>query len=267
MEGIFVMLKKIIMIIVVLISSSLLFAKDTLVVGMELAYPPFEMTDEKGRPEGFSVDLAKELGEYLGREVKIENMAFGGLIPALKTNKIDVILSSMTITDQRKKSINFSIPYSKSYLTLLAGKNSPVKKPADLNYKNRVIAVKKGTTGHVVAKQYFPKAKILVFEKETACVLEVVQGKADVFIYDPLTIFKNWKKNPKTTRPIFDQFQEEVEYWGMGYRKGDDDLGEEINAFIEEFRADGGFDRLAEKHLSEQKKTFDELELPFFTDL
>ena len=261
------MMKKIIIIIILLISSNLAFSKDALVVGMELAYPPFETTDEKGRPEGFSVDLAKELGEYLGREVKIENMSYRGLIPALKTKKIDIILSSMTITDKRKKSINFSTPYLKSYLTLLVGKDSPVKKPADLNSESRVIAVKSGTTGHVVAEQYFPKAKILVFEKETACVLEVIQGKADVFMYDPLTVFKNWKKNPETTRPIFDQFQEDVEYWGIGYRKGDDKLGEEINAFIEKFRASGGFDRLAEKHLSEQKKTFAELGLPFFTDL
>ncbi len=257
------MLKKIFLATLIIIMSVSIFAKEKLVVGMELAYPPFEMTDEKGNPEGFSVDFARELGKYMGREVKIENMAFGGLIPALKTNKIDIILSSMTITEQRRKSINFSSPYLRSYLTLLVNKDSPVYKPMDLNSEGRVIAVKKGTTGHVVAKEYFPKAKILVFEKETACVLEVTQGKADAFIYDPLTIFKNWKKNPYTTRPVFDQFQKNVEYWGIGYRKGEDELGKEINSFIVEFRSKGGFDRLAEKYLSEEKKTFEDMGIPF----
>ena len=257
------MLKKIFLATLIIIMSVSIFGKEKLIVGMELAYPPFEMTDEKGNPEGFSVDFARELGKYMGREVKIENMSFGGLIPALKTKKIDIILSSMTITEQRKKSINFSSPYLRSYLTLLVNKDSPVYKPMDLNSEGRVIAVKKGTTGHVVANEYFPKAKILVFEKETACVLEVTQGKADAFIYDPLTIFKNWKKNPDTTRPNFDQFQKNVEYWGIGYRIGEDELGKEINSFIMEFRSNGGFDRLAEKYLSEEKQTFEEMGIPF----
>lgn len=247
-----------------LISLSSFTAEKPLVVGMELAYPPFEMTDNKGNPTGVSVDMAHALGEFLGREIVIENMNYGGLIPALKTKKVDIILSSMTITDQRKKSINFSDPYAKSYLTLLVNKKSPVKKPMDLNTRGLNIAVKKGTTGHVIATQYFPKANIMVFEKESVCVLEVSQGKADAFIYDPLTVFKNWKKNPTTTRPIFDQFQKDVEYWGVGYRHGEDKLGEEINAFIKEFKMNGGFEKLAEKYLTEQKKIFDEQDLPFF---
>src|SRR5664279_3233054 len=78
-------------------------AKDTLTVGMELSYPPFEMTDEKGEPTGISVDLAKELGKSLGKRIIIQNTAFDGLIAALKSGKIDLIISSMTITDERRK--------------------------------------------------------------------------------------------------------------------------------------------------------------------
>lgn len=61
--------------------------KEELVIGMELAYPPFETTDEKGNPTGLSVEMSEELGKYLGKKVKIENMAFNGLIPALQTKK------------------------------------------------------------------------------------------------------------------------------------------------------------------------------------
>jgi len=68
----------------------------TLVVGMELAYPPFETTDAANKPTGISVDFAKALGAELGREVVIENMAWAGLIPALETKKVDLIISSMT---------------------------------------------------------------------------------------------------------------------------------------------------------------------------
>jgi polar amino acid transport system substrate-binding protein len=82
-----------------------------LIVGMELSYPPFETFDEQGKPSGVSVDLASALGKYLHRDIKIENIPFVGLIPSLKTGKIDLILSSMTVTAEREKSIDFSDPY------------------------------------------------------------------------------------------------------------------------------------------------------------
>ena len=78
-----------------------------LTIGMELNYPPFEMTDPAGHPTGVGVDLAHALGDYLHRPIVIENMPFEGLIPALKTGRIDLIISSMTATDARRKSIDF----------------------------------------------------------------------------------------------------------------------------------------------------------------
>src|SRR5690349_17251326 len=75
--------------------------KDTLEVGMELAYPPFEMTDKNGTPTGVSVELAQMLGKALHKKVVIQNIAFDGLIPSLKTGKIDLIISSMTATEER----------------------------------------------------------------------------------------------------------------------------------------------------------------------
>lgn len=241
--------------------------KKELVVGMELAYPPFEMTDQKGNPTGISVDLAYALGKYLGRDVRIENMAYNGLIPSLMTGKIDIILSSMTITEERKESIDFSDPYAKAYLSLLINKNSPVQKFEDLNVEGRKIAVKKGTTGHIYAEKNLPNCEIMVFDKESACVLEVVQGKADAFMYDQMTIYKNWKQNPDTTKALLKPFQKDLEYWGIGLRKDDTELRDQINAFLKEYKENGGFDELSMKYLAEQKKTFDELGIPFFFDI
>ena len=90
-----------------------------LIVGMELAYPPFEMTDPQGKPSGVSVDLATDLAKSLGRPVLIQNTAFDGLIPALKTGKVDLVISSLTATAEREKSIDFSDPYVSTGLCLL----------------------------------------------------------------------------------------------------------------------------------------------------
>lgn len=236
--------------------------KAPLVVGMELAYPPFEMTDAQGQPAGVSVDLARALGAALGREVRIENMAFDGLIPSLKTGKIDLILSSMTATAERAQSIDFSDPYLQTGLCLLVAKDSAVQSIADLDTKGMTVAVKKGTTGHAYAGKGLQQARVLVLDKEAAAVLEVVQGKADAFIYDQMSTYSNWQRNQQTTRALLKPFQQES--WAIGIRQGNDQLKAEINAFLKQYRAAGGFEKLGDTWLKEQKEQFRQLGYPFF---
>ncbi|MEG0235125.1 transporter substrate-binding domain-containing protein [Cetobacterium sp.] len=259
-------MKKIILFLT-LILGSLVFANEKpLIVGMELAYPPFEMSDENGKPTGISVDMSYALGEYLGRDVIIEDMSYGGLIPALKTKKIDIIISSMSVTDERKQSVNFSTPYAKSYLGMLVNNKSGITNATELNQKGKKVAVKKGTSGHTVAEKYFPNAEIMVFDKESACVLEVSQGKVDAFIYDPLTIYRNWTRNSESTTPLLAQFETESQPWAVAYRKGEEDLGAQIDEFIIEYKANGGFNKLADKYLGEERAFFTEKNVPFFFD-
>ncbi len=230
-------------------------------VGMELGYPPFEMVGPKGEPEGVSVELAKELAKVLGRPLRIENMAFDGLIPALKTGKIDLILSSMTANAERRRSIDFSEPYVRTGLALLLRAGESSSGIADLDRSDKRVAVKRGTTGHLYAMDNFKKARILVFDKENAAVLEVTQGHVDAFIYDQLSIYRNWKRNEATTRALLEPFQNEV--WAIGVRKGDDRLREQINAFLKEFRSSGGFERLSEKFFKLERDEFRRLGTDF----
>jgi polar amino acid transport system substrate-binding protein len=237
-------------------------SRSNLVVGMELAYPPFEQTDEQGRPTGVSVDLARALGKFLNREVEIQNLPFDGLIPSLKTGKIDLIISSMTATAERAQSIDFSEPYLKTGLCLLVGKNSTIQSVTDLDQSGKTVAVKKGTTGHNYAVEKIKAAKVLVLDKEAACVLEVIQGKADAFIYDQMSTFKNWQRNSETTRPLLKPFQEES--WAVGLRKGNTELLHQVNEFLKEFRTKNGFEELGDRYLKEQKEAFRQMGHPFY---
>ncbi|MBV5339350.1 MAG: transporter substrate-binding domain-containing protein [Deltaproteobacteria bacterium] len=236
--------------------------KGTLTVGMELAYPPFEMTDTKGRPSGVSVDLAKALGAALGMKVEIRNITYDGLIPSLKTGKIDLIISSMTATPERARSIDFSDPYLQTGLCLLVRKASLIQGIADLDKAGMTVAVKKGTTGHNYASKKMKHARVLVLDKESAAVLEVVQGKADAFIYDQMSTYSNWQRNQQTTRALLEPFQREA--WAVGIRKGNQPLKSRVNAFLKEYRAQGGFERLGDRWLKEQKEQFKKLGYPFF---
>ncbi len=234
----------------------------TLKVGMDLTYPPFESITQEGNPVGVSVDLAVALGEYLGRPVKIENIPFTGLIPSLQSGKIDLIISSMTDTEERRGSIAFSDPYLSTGLALLVGKDSPVQAAEDLYAPGRKVAVRQGTTGQLWAMANLPQADLIVLEKENSAVLEVIQGKAEAFIYDQMSVWKNHQQNPHTTRALLAPVR--VEKWAIGLRLGDDALREQVNAFLRDFRARGGFEELGDRYLHEEKKAFAEEGVEFF---
>jgi polar amino acid transport system substrate-binding protein len=230
-------------------------------VGMELAYPPFEMTDVHGAPTGVSVDLAHALGEALHRPVVIQNIPFDGLIFSLKTGKIDLILSSMTTTPERGESIDFSQPYATTGLALLVPAKSAVQSIKDLEVGKRTVAVKKGTTGDIYARGQLSNAVVHALDDESACVVEVVQGKADAFIYDQLSTLANWEQNPTTTKPLLEAFK--TEQWAIGLKKGNGELQRQVNEFLAGYRAQGGFERLGERWLSKQKAAFAQRGVPF----
>ena len=236
-------------------------AGEPLRVGMELSYPPFEMTDQAGRPTGVSVRLAEALAQELGRELVIENIAFDGLIPALKTGKIDCIISSMTATPERARSIAFSEPYLRTGLALLVAADSPVQSASDLDEPGRVVAVKKGTTGHHYAAATIRRARLLVLDKESAAVMEVAQGKADAFIYDSLSVYRSHARHPDTTRAVLRPFREET--WAVGLRRGDESLKRQVDDFLDRFRATGGFEKLGNEFLADEKAFFERQRIPF----
>ncbi len=230
-------------------------------VGMGLAYPPFEMTDAQGRPAGVSVELAEALGRALGRPVRIENIAFDGLIPALQTRKIDLIFSSMTVTEERSRAIAFSDPYLRTGLAVLAAKDGPVATAADLGRPGLRVAVKNGTTGQLYARDHLPQARVRVFDGEAAALLEVSQGKVDAFLYDQMSVLRGAQRYPKTTRALLQPFQEEA--WAIGMRKDDAALRAQVNGFLRDFRAAGGFDALGDRYLAEPKAAFAQRRIPF----
>lgn len=237
-------------------------AAEPLRVGMELSYPPFETIGTDGKPEGVSVEIARALASDLGRPLQIENMPFTGLIPALKTGKIDLIISSMTATPERAKAVAFSDPYLTTGLGALVPADSEVRGLADIDQPGRTVVVRQGTTGEVFARKQLKNAKLLTLDKESACVVEVTQGKAAAFIYDQMSVFQNNKRNPTTTRALLAPLQ--TESWAIAMRQDDESLLASVNAFLARYRASGGFDKLSTRFLAEERAAFDAQGIPFF---
>lgn len=237
----------------------------TLRVAMELAYPPFETKDDAGNPSGVSVTFMQDFADAYGYDLQIDNISFDGLIPSLQTGKADAVMSSITITPEREEEVDFTDPYAMAQLAILAGAESGIEQAEDLNQADKTVAVKTGSTGDVYATKNLANAQILRLADESACVTEVAQGRADGFLYDQLTIYRNNLANPDTTRAVFIPFQD-PEAWGIAVASGNDELREELNAFIAESKENGEFDRLTEQYLADEKAAFDELGFRWFFD-
>ena len=248
--------------VIIFLLSAALQAAEPLRVGMELSYPPFESIGPDGQPQGVSIEMARALAAELGRPLEIENIPFTGLIPALKSGKIDLIISSMTATPERAKAVAFSDPYLTTGLGALVPASSKTTGLGDIDQPGNTVVVRQGTTGEVFARKNLKNVRLLTLEKESACVVEVVQGKAAAFIYDQMSVFQNNKRNPETTRALLAPLQ--TESWAIALRPGDDALLTQVNAFLAKYRTAGGFDKLSERFLSEEKAAFAAQGIPFF---
>jgi len=231
------------------------------VVGMEMAYPPFEMRGTDNQPDGISVRMAEDLAARLGRPLEIRDVEWDGIIPALQSGKIDAIISSMTRTPEREQAIAFSDGYVTNGLCLLVAKDSAIQTAADLKPGVHKVAVKLATTGHQWARAEMPGLQLVTLDNAANCAMEVVQGKVDAFIYDQISIYQFWKKFENETRPILHPVREET--WAIGLRKGEDDLRDAVNAFLADYRAKGKFDELAQRYMAEPKATFEKMGVPF----
>ena len=236
---------------------------DVLRVGMDLNYRPFEMRDPAGNPAGVSVDLAEALAASMDRPLRIVPMDFQGLLPALQSGGIDLVISSMTRTAERERQIAFSDPYVATGLCLLVSADSDITGITDLNQAGRTVVVRTGTTGHVYAQNHLDQATVLPQELPETCLAEVVNGNADAFIYDQWSVLEYAAAHPQRTRAIAAPFQ--IEHWAIGMRRGEDDLREQVNGFLEEFRRDGGFARIEQRYpeLEQRRRQLRELGLPF----
>jgi polar amino acid transport system substrate-binding protein len=217
-------------------------------VGFEAGYVPFEMTDKKGEFVGFDIDMAKEMAKAMGVKFVPANTAWDGIIPALLTKKFDIIMSGMTITQERNLKINFCDPYIVVGQTILLNKKheGTVKSYKDLNDPKYIVTSKLGTTGEQATKRMIPKATYKSFETETEAALEVVNGKADAYVYDQPNCVVFMAEQGKDKLIFLDEpFTYEPLAWAV--RKGDPDFLNWLNNFLRQYKNDGRYEVLYNK--------------------
>jgi polar amino acid transport system substrate-binding protein len=218
-------------------------------VGFESGYMPFEMTDKTGNFVGFDIDMAKEMAKAMGVKFVPVNTAWDGIIPALVTKKFDIIMSGMTVTQERNLKINFADPYIVVGQTVIINKKheGKVKSYRDLNSPAFTVTSKLGTTGEQSVKRLIPRANYKSFEEEVTAAMEVVSGKADAFVYDLPFCVVFMAQQGKTGQIVFldKPFTYEPLAWGV--RKGDPDFLNWLNNFLAQVKNDGRYERIYNK--------------------
>ena len=239
--------------------------RDVLVIGTDATYPPFEFIAANGELAGVDVDMGRALAAHLGKPVEFKNIAFDGLITALKTGSIDIIISSMTANEERRKSLDFSDPYVTTGICLLLPKNSPLQNADELQQGKRRIVTKIATTGEQWARANLPGAEVVALDNDAACVMELSKGSADAWVYDQISVMNYAQRNPDTTKALLKPIR--IEQWAVGMRHGSDEMKKKINEFITSYRVQGGFEALADKYLAKERDFMKQQGLPFVFDL
>ena len=214
-------------------------------IGTAANYPPFEYVDEQNKITGFDMDLVAELAKRAGFEYKIVNMSFDGLIPALKTGKIDAVASAMSATDDRRKSVDFTQAYyATENIYLRAKGNDAIASKDALNGKR--VGVQQGTVQEIAANA-IAGAKVVPAEDPVPLIMGLKKGKIDAVVLDSSIGYGFLKKNPELEE--FYKENDGSEGFSMAFDKGKQaDLIAKINAALEEMKKDGSYDKLLEKY-------------------
>jgi polar amino acid transport system substrate-binding protein len=217
-----------------------------LMVCTNLPYEPFQFTKDK-EVVGFDVDIVNLAAKRLGVTQEIVNIDFAVIKSgaALNSGKCDLAAAGMTITDERKKNIDFSIPYFEATQALLARKGSGVTSLADVKAKKLKLAALAGTTGldYVVKAGFDP----LQFADAAKQLLSMQTGQTDVLIQD-LPVVLTWLKKPE----IAAKFElvanlNTGEQYGIAMKLGNSALGKVVNEAIENAQKDGSYDEIYRK--------------------
>ena len=223
-----------------LFSSSAVIA-ETLRVGSETVYPPFEYLDSKtGQYVGFDIDLIQAIGKRAGFDVKIYSMGLDGLIPALMSSSIDVAVSALTITPQRAEKVDFTDPYYKSGLSIMTRKENAGRIRGADDLKNKTLCVEIGSSGALYSSK-IPGTTIRTFNSAAEAFLEINLKGCYAMINDkPVNEYFLVQKAAQSMNLAEVPVILSADNYGFAVKKGNDDLRNRLNEVI----ADGTYEKI-----------------------
>lgn len=227
--------------------------KETIIMGTNPEFPPFEFIGDDGKVDGFDVALVKEIAKRMDAELKIDNMEFASLIGALSNGRIDLIAAGMTVTEDRAKEVDFTESYFTATQMIIVPVDSKIEGTDDL--KGKVIGVQEGTTGDLIISEdeveddekEYNVADVQRFKKGIDAVLALMNGRVDAVVIDSNPAKEYVKANEGKIIAI--ESGMDPEDYAIAVKKGNSELLKSINKAIAEIKEDGTYDDLVKEYI------------------
>ncbi len=232
---------------------------ETLRVGMECTYAPFNFRNASGELDGYDVDVAKGVAGIIGADLKFVCQKWDGMIPALLANKFDLIVASMSITEKRLKKMDFSQPYRISVGRLVGKKNAGLKlfdsvdKPIAANFAGLRVGLERASTYASWFEAKLPGANVVYYDSSESLYLDLVNGRTDIIMTNPMKAYlKFLSKEDGAGFEFVSPQVDERKYFGtgvgIGLRKGNYKLKTRLNGAFKTLTENGSLEKYSHKY-------------------
>ncbi len=235
-----------------LLAGAALADGDTIVFGTDATYPPFESLEAGGKFVGFDIDIANALCDQMKVKCSFVNQDFDGIIPALQAKKFDAVISSMSITPEREKIVDFTNKVYNTPPAIAVPKDSTIKEATNEALKGKSIGAQSSTTHANYATVHLKDAELKLYPSADEYKLDLGNGRIDAAI-DDVVVLSQWVKSDAgscckmlgtlKTDPVINGVGA-----GIAIRKGDTALKDKLNAAIAAIRADGTYKKIQDKY-------------------
>lgn len=234
----------------VLSTTTVIAAEKVYINGIDANFPPFAYVDKSGNPDGFDVKALDWIAKEMGFKVKHQPMDWDGIVPSLKAKKIDIVASGMSITDERKKQVNFTIPYWKIKQVLVAKKEAKVTAEQALADGNK-IGVQRGTTEakwieENLIKKGGKKFELVQYDSAPLAIEDVVNGRIIAAAMDDAPALDAAKKKPVKILGGFGMADED---FGYAIRKEDAEFLKKVNEGLKKLMKSPYWDELKKTYI------------------
>lgn len=221
-------------------------SSDILVMATNATFPPYEY-HEGNSIVGIDVEIANAIGEKIGKKIEIEDVEFDSIVAGVQSGKYDFGMAGMTVTDERKKNVNFSDPYTTAVQSVIVPEDSAIASVDDIT-SDMKIGVQQGTTGDIYASGDYGEDAVTKYKSGPDAVQALLAGKVDLVIIDnqPAKSYVAANEGLK----ILDTAYAEEEY-AIAINKQNDELLKEVNTALSELQADGTIDSIIKKYIKD----------------
>ena len=226
-------------------------AEKTYTAATDATFAPFESLNKSREVVGFDADIIHAIAAKQGFKVKLHNTPWEGLFASLNNGERDIVIAAVTITPERKNSMDFSAPYFEAKQLIVVKEGSPIKQLSDL--KGKKVGVQNGTTGDTVMQKQLGKTSpdIRRFENITLALSELADGGVTAVVADNAVVKNYLVNNPGKKFRLIDDKNFEAEHYGIAVRKGNKALLDNINAGLAAIKADGSYQKIQQKYFGQ----------------